>query len=93
LIDCTLVRCLLANNSSGQFLSDMGHGVPDALPAVPLLVAVTQFDGFFFSSRCSRRNGRSADRTTIEPNLGLNCRIAARIEDLTTDNTNDFGHL
>jgi hypothetical protein len=71
----------------------MAGGLLDALPAVALFVTVTQLDGFLFSRRCSRWNGRDADRAAIQVNLGLNCRIAARVEDLTTYNINDFGHL
>ena len=87
------VGSILAYNGICQFVSKMAHGLPDALPGVPPFVAVTQFDGFFFSRRRSRRNGRNTDRTTIEPDFGLECRIAARVEDLAAHNVYDFRRL
>src|ERR1035441_4834158 len=93
LIDGTPVGSVLACDGSGQFLGNMACGLLDALPAIALLIPIAQCDGLFFPRRCSRRNGRNADRTTIEPDPGLNCRIAARVEDLTTYNIYDFGHL
>ena len=77
----------------GKFLSDVAGSLGDALSAIPLLIAIAQLDGFFLSRRCSRRNRRNADRAAIQHNLGLNCRIPAGIQDLTTHNAYDFGHL
>jgi hypothetical protein len=70
----------------------MARGLLDALPAITLLIAVTQFGGFLFSCGSSRRNGGHAYRATIEPNLGFNGGVATRIENLTAYNAYDLCH-
>jgi hypothetical protein len=93
LVDGALVGRILTHNRGGEFLPNMARGLLDAFPAVTLLIAVTQFGGFLFSCRSSRRNGGHAYRATIEPNLGLNGGVATRIENLTAYNAYDLGHL
>ena len=71
---------------------DIRNGLRDSLAAIGL-AAVAKLDRFVHSGRRPRRDRGAAESPGIESNIDLDCRIAARVEDLARVNAGDRAHL
>jgi hypothetical protein len=70
----------------------MADGLQRALAEKALLVAVAQFDRLMLAGGGSLRNRRAPHGAARQPNVRLDRRIAARVENLSTGYFYDFGH-
>ena len=66
-------------------------GTGDAL-AEPGVAAVTELDGLVLSRRRSRRDRCGAESTRLEPDLDLDGRVAAGVENLACVDVDDRAH-
>jgi hypothetical protein len=77
-------------------VTDLTSGIRDrrqhALAEKTLLVAVTQLQRFARAGRGARRRHRAPDRAVGGQHIGLDRRIAARIENLACADIDDFRH-
>ena len=72
---------------------DVAHGRQHALAAVPLRVAVAQLDRFVCTGRGSGRDHGGAHGAVRQEQVDLDGRVAARVEDLASDDVLDqAGH-
>ena len=69
-----------------DFLINVGNSLGNALAAEFGLVAVTKLKSLELTSGCTAGSSASADRTVSEINLSLYGRIAAGVNNFTTDN-------
>ena len=56
------------------------------------LAAIAQLMGFMRARRSARGNGRPAKRAVLEPDIDLDRRIAAAVQDLAPDDVDDGSH-
>ena len=89
LIDRIDVTCLDADECRRNLRVYILDRLRDALAAELRLVAVAQLKSLKLTRGGTRRRSAAADRTILENDLRLNRRIAARVNDLTTDNLSD----
>ena len=62
------------------------------LPRIALRVAVAQLERLVLAGRCARRDDRAAEGTAVEPDLGLDGGVAARIQNFARVQPDDLGH-
>ena len=92
LVDLELVLGLEAGDSVENVAIDRFDRLEHALSAKPALVAVAQFDRLAGPGRSARWNRRSAHRAVFQHDIHFDGRIAAAIQDLTSDDVHDGGH-
>ena len=91
-VEPRLVEGIPAADGLGDLAVDIRHSFRHALAPVGL-AAVAELDRFVHSGRRPRRNGGAPERPGIEPDVDLDRRIAARVEDLARVNVLDRAHL
>ena len=91
-VDPGLVEGIAAADGLGDLTVDIRNGLRDSLAAIGL-AAVAKLDRFVHSGRRPRRDRGAAESPGIESNIDLDCRIAARVEDLARVNAGDRAHL
>ena len=89
LIDDIDVARLETEECRSDLLVDVVHRLRDTLAAELRLVAVTQLQCLELTRGCTRGRSAAANRAVLENDLCLDRRIAARIDDLTTDDLSD----
>ncbi len=93
LVDAALIAGALAEQRRGDDLVHVVHSLGNALAEVALGVAVAKLKCFVHASGSARRNSGAAKRAILENNIHFDCRIAARINDLTGLYFDDFHFL
>ena len=73
-----------------EFAIHVSHGLPDTFAAVARFVPVAQFQRLTFTRRGARWHGRPSESASGEGDIDFNCRIAARIQNLTAVHSSDF---
>ncbi|MNT27025.1 hypothetical protein D3C72_1626340 [compost metagenome] len=81
-----------AHDGFGDFGVDVLDGLQHALAQVARLVAVTQFDGFARTGRGARRHCRTAHHAGFQQHVAFDGGVAARVENLATDDIYDCTH-
>ncbi len=71
-------------------LIDVGDRLEHSLAAVPLLVAVAEFQGFVFTGRSPGRHGGRRGDAVVQSDMHADRRIPARIEDFQGTQRRDF---
>ncbi|EXI68646.1 MAG: hypothetical protein AW08_00958 [Candidatus Accumulibacter adjunctus] len=89
-VEFALVERVLALEQLGDTRVDGVDGLEHALAEIDLLVAVTQFAGFEFAGRGTRRDGGAGEKAIVEGDVDLDGRVAARIENLPADDLGDL---
>src|SRR5262249_60468379 len=72
---------------------DRAARLQDALAAIALLVAVTQFDRFVRPGRGARRNGGPAGGAAFQLDLDLDRGIAPAVQDFAAADLDDGTHM
>ena len=90
-VDLALVEGVHAHQRVGDLIVDVLHRLQDAFAAEGL-ATVAQFDGLEAPRRRSRRYCRPAHGSTRELHLDLDSRVAAGIQDLPPEHTQDDRH-
>ena len=78
-----LVGGVQADDGGGEDFRDIGDGLRHTLAEVAGFVAVAEFDRLVFASAGAAGNGRAADGSSGQFDIGFDGWVAARIEDLT----------
>src|SRR5690606_27211466 len=92
LVDRRLVLRVQADQRGRDLPFDVCDGLRHALAEVALRVAVAKLHGFARARRRAGRHGRPSHGAALELDLGLDGRIAARVEDLEAANRPDLAH-
>jgi len=82
LIHGELIGGIEPNDGRGEDFRDIRDGFGHALAEVAGFVSVAEFDGFVFTGAGAAGNGRAADGSACEFDIGFNGWVAARVEDL-----------
>ena len=82
-VDGALVKGIHTLNLGSDYLVDVLNGLEDALAAVTLLVAVTQFKSLILTRRSATGHRCAAHITALEGYFNFNSRIATRIQNLS----------
>ena len=90
-VDLALLARVEAADAVCDLAVDVGDGAGDAL-AEPRLAAVPELDGLVLARRCARGDRGGTERAGLEPDLDLDGRIAARVEDLAGMDVDDRAH-
>ena len=69
---------------------DVLGGLPRALAQIARFVAVAQLDSFVLAGGCAGGHRRAAHGAVGQVNIGLDSGIATRIQNLSSNNLNDF---
>ena len=93
LIDGDLIQNVHADQALSDLSIDILHGSLAALAQVAGLVAVTQLAGLVDAGGSAGGNGSAAHGTVFQINLDLDGGVAAAVQDLATQNVNNFDHL
>jgi hypothetical protein len=91
-VDLTLVGRLEAEERGRNLLAHVLDGLEHTLAEVALLVAVAQLVRLVLPRRRARGNRRAAECPVRQLDVDLERGIAAGVEDLSSKNTDDFGH-
>ena len=86
LIDRVDITCLEARKRGSDLFIYILDSLGNSFAAEFRLVAVTQLECLELPRRCPRGRCAAADRTVFENDLRFDRRIAARVDDLTTNN-------
>jgi hypothetical protein len=81
-IDACLVGCVHAEQGVTQCAVDVRHGLAHTLAEVTARILVTQFDGLAGAGRGTGGYGGAAHGAAGKRDLGLDGRVAARIDNL-----------
>ena len=91
-VDEALLRGVEAHDRLGDLGVDVLDRLQHALAAVAGLVAVAQLERLARAGRGARRHGRPSDHARFEQHVGLDRRVAPRIEDLPRHDIDDGAH-
>ena len=86
LVDCIDVGSIDADQSGRDLLVDVGNRLGNALAAEFGLVAVAELKSLKYTGGCAAGSRASADRAVRKINLSLYGRIAAGVNDFSSDN-------
>ena len=91
-VDHSLLERVEAAHRSGNLAVDVADSRAHALAEIPR-PAVAKFDRFVFAGRCARWHGRASDCAALQLDFDFDRGVAARVEDLTADDADDFTHI
>src|SRR5690606_3523288 len=90
-IDMKLLLGFHAAKGFENFAIDGIHGPTHALAEITR-TTIAQFDGLMGPRRCTRWNGGTAKRAVLQGHVNLNGRVAAAVENFTSDDVDDSSH-
>ena len=91
-VDEFLIARFEPQDRVGDFAVHVHHGLQNALAAVALLVAVSEFNRFAHTGGGARGNRRPGDDAAFQIHLGFDRRIAAAVQHFATDDINNGTH-
>ena len=89
----TLIKYAVAFKCRCNDFVHVLNSLQNAFAKIASFVAVAKFQRLIFASRCAWRYCRTSNNSTLKHYINFNCRIAARINNFTTDNFLNFWHL
>ena len=92
LVQCTLIVGIEPDDGIRDVSVDVRDRPQHAPPDVHGRVAVAKFDGLVLPGRGSGRHDCASERARLEPNVDLDGRVAAGVEELASVDVRDRGH-
>ena len=88
-VEAFLVGCVAPAQRLGDLAVDVADRLQDGLAAPPG-AAVAQLDRLVDAGRGAGRDDRAAERAGLEPDVDLDRRVAARVDDLPSAHLSDL---